>query len=39
MPPDRPQAPAGRLADAPGDGLPTPARHWAMLTVILGIGM
>jgi DHA2 family multidrug resistance protein-like MFS transporter len=27
------------LADAPGDGLPTPARHWAMLTVILGIGM
>jgi DHA2 family multidrug resistance protein-like MFS transporter len=28
MPPDR-----------PGDGLPTPARHWAMATVILGIGL
>ena len=23
--------------DGAGDGLPTPARHWAMLTVILGI--
>jgi DHA2 family multidrug resistance protein-like MFS transporter len=25
--------------DPPGDGLPTPARRWAMATVILGIGM
>ncbi|GCL61782.1 MFS transporter [Pseudaquabacterium pictum] len=26
-------------AHAPGDGLPTPARHWAMATVLLGIGL
>ena len=35
----RPAATAATLGDGAGDGLPTPARHWAMLTVILGIGM
>lgn len=33
------EPPAGSPASPPGDGLPTPARHWAMGTVILGIGM
>ncbi len=31
--------PADLAPPAPADGLPLPARHWAMLTVLLGIGM
>ncbi len=39
MPTDTPGGRTAPPASPPGDGLPTPARHWAMATVILGIGM
>lgn len=39
MPIDAVPSRGAASAGPPGDGLPTPVRHWAMATVILGISM